>query len=151
VRVKSYVSAIDSLYLGLIGSWVNLPTPDQIEYQWFTNGEKVPVFSVVTSDLGGNETVTSVEFKDKLRYFASVDEWSFHGDIFPNPATDRVDVLLQSTASLIEIVDLSGKVMFTTVPVSNSFSFEVDHWDAGLYILKSTTPQGIATTKFIVE
>lgn len=151
VRVKSLVSSTDSLYAGMLGSWFELPNPNVIEYHWFTNGQKMPVFSVITNDVGGNETVSQVSFKDKYRTFASNDELNFDGKIYPNPAENEVVIQTHEPAQKIEIYSVSGQLVYAEIPLTNAQTVEVSSWDAGLYLVKVHTKQGVSTTKLIVD
>ncbi|MBD3636059.1 MAG: T9SS type A sorting domain-containing protein [Crocinitomicaceae bacterium] len=152
IRVKSLVQASDSIYIGAFSSWFELPTPDQVEYHWFTNGQKMPIFSVTTTDIGGNETITEVKFKDKKRYFASVEEeLTFDGRIYPNPASNEVHIDLNSSPSLIEIFDLSGRKVYSKLPTESIVNINVNSWDPGVYVVRMTGEMGITSTRFVVE
>lgn len=151
IRVKSFVSGIDSIYIGTFSTWTQLPTPDQIEYQWFATGQKVPVFEIITTDLGGNETVTSVRFKDKLRYFASVEENNFNGEIYPNPATDQVTLNFTTIPQKIEILDMAGKVVYSDVPESTINVVNTSNWNTGFYLIKVLDNSQVSTSKLVIE
>lgn len=151
LRVKSLVSAVDSFYVGLLGTWVELPTPDQIEYDWFATGQKIPVFSVVTTDIAGTETITSIKFKDKFRTFASTTENEFNGSIFPNPVSNELQISFNEPFSRVEILDLSGKLLYEDVSGKVNLTLDVSQWDSGMYILKSYTGELTTSAKFVVR
>jgi hypothetical protein len=116
LRVRSVIEAQDSVYIsfgGFGGQWIELPTPTTIEYTWLANGQKAPVFKVTAQDLGGNETITSVEFKDKKRDFASIQEEGLNLSVYPNPAKGELHVQLEgfSPESVISLIDLQGKIV----------------------------------------
>jgi hypothetical protein len=153
IRVKSLVSVQDSVYVGFLSSWLELPTPDQIEYSWFANGEKIPVMQIITQDIGGTETITSIEFKDKKRYFASVNNASsMNTSVFPNPATDNISITFDGEIQNIEIYSVSGKLVYNNnaIGVSNH-QVNTSTWEKGVYIIKLTTESETSTTRFIVE
>jgi hypothetical protein len=151
IRLKSFVSSTDSIYVGQFGSWFELPTPDQIEYQWFTNGEKVPVFSVVTSDVAGNETITSIEFKDMERFFASVEEDEKLVDIYPNPAQDQINLSFNEIPKELRVMSTTGKIVYAVQPSSNTISINTTDWASGIYILETTSKNRISTSKLVIE
>ena len=150
--MKSLVAVQDSIYIGFLSSWYELPTPDQIEYSWFANGQKIPVMQIITQNIGGTETISTIKFKDKKRYFASVEEnCAFKGMIYPNPATDELNINFQSASSKIEIFDISGQKVYSQEISTLNTQINIEDWDAGIYILKSTDENGISTAKFIVQ
>jgi Secretion system C-terminal sorting domain len=151
IRVKSLVTSLDSLYIGQFGTWLQLPVPDQVEYHWFSNGEKLPVFSVTTSDINGNETITEIKFKDKFRTFASTEEITFDGSIYPNPASNELTINMLNESSLIEVFDVSGRLVLRMVPTSLNMKLDVSNWDKGIYLLKVNQTDGISSAKFLVE
>lgn len=151
IRVKSFVSGTDSIYIGTFSTWTALPTPDQIEYQWFANGQKIPVFSVVTSDIAGNETITSIRFKDHERFFASVEENEFSARIYPNPAANSFAVSFDQIPELLEIRDVSGQLVYSSIPSSNIINIDASNWNAGLYVVQTSTTDGISSTRLIIE
>ena len=156
IRVKSLITVQDSVYIdlgGLGGSWYEMPTPDQVEYFWFTNNQKTPIFQVITQDVGGNETVTSVKFKDKKRYFASVaDNKVFSTEIYPNPATDQLNLKFSNPTELVEIRDISGKLVYSNATlISTITKIDVSNWDAGVYIITATQDDQRFSEKIVIE
>lgn len=151
LRVKSQITAVDSFYIGLLSTWVELPTPDRVEYQWIANGKKVPVFEVITTDVGGTPTITSVRFKDKKRDFASVEQNQVEVNVYPNPADQQLQVKLTETAELVQVFDLTGKEIFTTVPTNSQLSIDVSDWKSGTYILRLMTSSGILSQPITVK
>ena len=151
LRIRSEVTSVDSLYIGQFSFWVELPTPDQVEYHWFTNGQKLPIFSVTTTDVGGNETITEIKFKDKKRDFASNEEYNLGFEVYPNPAEDQLNIQLKNEASLIQIFDMTGKLIYSEIPTSNLLQMNVQDWDAGMYILEISQSSGIFTRKISVQ
>jgi len=154
IRVKSLVSVQDSIYVGFLSSWIELPTPDQIEYSWFANGQKIPVMQIITQDIAGTETITSVKFKDKKRYFAGMyDQSNSNTTIFPNPATDDVTISFEGDVQTLEIYSVSGKLVYqlNSESISSNHKIDIGDWEKGVYMVKLTGESETSTSRFIVE
>ncbi len=152
IRVKSLVSSQDSVYidLGFGGMWLELPTPDRIEYDWIANNEKVSVFKVITQDIAGNETITSVEFKDKKRDFASLIDSENKIGVYPNPAENLVTINTSIVADEIRLIDLSGKTIQTINPLSNQTVLNVSDITSGIYLIRVFSDNEVETIKLEV-
>lgn len=153
VRVKSLVSTQDSVYIdiGFGGMWIELPTPDRIEYDWIANNEKISVFKVVTQDIVGTETVTTVEFKDKKRDFASIEDEQVNVGIYPNPATDQFQINAVTDIDQIEVLDVNGKIVFSEMPNAKITTVDVSSWAPGLYVVKLKAEDKITIKKMQVQ
>ncbi len=143
VRVKSNIESQDSVFVNLFGGqWIELPVPASVEYSWFANGEKIPVFSIVTQDIGG-ETITSVEFRDKKRDFASINQnENTELSIFPNPATSEFFINTDQKVNSIQILDISGKVVYTEINPLLNQAISISHLKTGTYVLSLDTENG---------
>lgn len=154
VRVKTLIQSQDSVYVnfgGFGGQWFELPTPEQIEYNWIANNEKVSVFKVVTQDFGGGHEVSSVEFKDKKRDFASLTHNSLEIGVYPNPASNQLQIQSPEQMDQIEIHDMNGKLVYSTYPSTNLIQLDVSNWESGLYVLKVLHNSDISISKFQVR
>lgn len=149
VRVKSDLSFNDSIYLDFIG-WQALPTPDQHEYTWWTNDQKIPIMKIVTTG-GGAEVITKVEFKDKDRNLASVaNETLVEFSVYPNPASESVQISAQNLEA-ITIVDASGRIVHNQSQLSPVHLVDVKNWDAGMYVIQASTGNSISTERLIIR
>jgi hypothetical protein len=87
-----------------------LPVPDANIYEWYANGEKDAVLRIETSDIGGNETVRNIEYRDNyLGLDASLDATSLAAIIvYPNPVRNKVTVDGLKGLSTYVIYDIEG-------------------------------------------
>jgi hypothetical protein len=74
--------------------------------------------------------------------------------LFPNPAHDMVTVELSSrhedATCHIDILDVSGRqLMRRTVSGATAYPLGIGHLPAGIYLLRVTTPDGIATRQLL--
>ena len=154
LRIHHVIDELDSIYFEFDGSgqWIELPIPRSHEYEWWTNEENGPILKVITNEIGGGEQVTSIQYRDIYRadLVASIeDELPIEFNIFPNPATDFIQI--QSNADLAEmyVVTMSGSLVF-----QSAFSNElhVANLQGGAYNLILRSKDGrIAVKRFVKE
>ncbi len=111
LRIDHYIQETDSILIEAFGTatWIPLAIPDRHEYEWIANGEKEPILRITTSIVGGNETVTNIEYRDNE--IVGLDELESQFSIFPNPtnSTLTIEGIQQSMSYLILSND--GKVI----------------------------------------
>jgi len=154
VRVRSEIAYDDSAYvdLGFGGTWLELPTPDEVHYTWWSEDNKVPVLKVVAQVVGGNETVTRVEFKDHERNLVSVNEYAeYTGEIYPNPASNMVNFTLDKTIKQVFIYTVTGELIYQNAPTNAVLNIDVQNWSRGMYLVKLIGDENVSSAKLIVE
>lgn len=155
LRVKSFLNYTDSVYVdfGPGGTWFEMPTPDQIEYTWIANGYKIPILTVVTDDDGsGGEVVTRVEFKDIDRGFSSTEKYETEDIvIFPSPASNQINIILNQPNTEISIYDMSGELVFSDNDLTGNLTIDVSEWSRGLYMVKIVEDTKVSSSKFVVQ
>lgn len=67
--------------------------------------------------------------------------------IYPNPATDVVNIASKEDITSVEIIGLSGQKLIT----SNEKQINVSHLNKGIYIVKITTVNGKTETKKLIK
>lgn len=67
--------------------------------------------------------------------------------IYPNPATDVVNIASKENIASVEIIGLSGQKLMT----SNEKQINVSHLNKGIYIVKITTVDGKTETKKLIK
>ena len=112
LRIKHTINEKDSLRFVLFGSptWIPLPIPKSYIYEWITNGEKAPVLKVVTTLIGGNETVTSIEYKDN-NGILEVASNQIEIELYPNPVVDLISVKADFLNAFYSIIDAKGAIV----------------------------------------
>jgi len=73
--------------------------------------------------------------------------------IFPNPASDQVtlEIPWSNGEALIELVSLSGKVMFTKRSYKLEMNFNVDQLPTGMYFVRVSGDEGVAVKSFVKQ
>lgn len=112
LRLKHTITETDSIRMVVFGNqiWLPIPVPESHIYEWITNSEKDAIMRIVTTLAGGNETVTSIEYKD-FNLTAGINELELAFDIYPNPTTNFINVSNLLKNDSYYIVDAQGKVV----------------------------------------
>ena len=71
--------------------------------------------------------------------------------IRPNPASTHVTVELTAAFERIEIINLLGQVIYTANVNDNDFTINVSDYRAGVYFIRLSGRQGVATKRFVKE
>lgn len=155
IRVRSEIVYSDSAYLdfGFGGpQWVPLPTPTEAVYTWWSEGNKVPVMKIVAQVVGGNETITRIEFKDKYRNVVGIEESeNLAGELYPNPANQIVYLSTDPEVTRVEILDIAGNQIYNSEVTDASMQIDVANWAAGFYIVNFYSNQAMSSAKLIIE
>jgi len=154
LRVRSFSTFDDSAYvdLGFGGTWLELPTPDQVEYTWWSENNKVPIMRITTQDIAGTETVSRVEFKDMERNLAGIEtNPDFQARMYPNPANGSVNFNFEEGVDQIMIYSITGELVYQNTITSSALSLDVSEWTTGVYMVKLIGDETVSSTKLIVE
>lgn len=149
VRVRTLLEITDTVYLDQFMFGTKIPRPAEYIYNWFANGESIPVFTIRTRETGGSEAVTSVSFKDQLGGSApcvsGLENLVEDNEllIFPNPVKDQFS-FTQSVSDVV-IYNSQGKVVYNKTGVTKEIS--TMNFEAGVYFIQ--TNEGSA--KFVVS
>ncbi len=71
--------------------------------------------------------------------------------VYPNPASDVLNINGRNNMNLssVQLTDLNGRVVKTQNVAGVSSQLNISDLNAGVYLLKVTSPQGVGTTKVI--
>jgi hypothetical protein len=131
---------VDSLYTVLPflgGTWIPLDIPPSHEYEWWAKDQKEPILRIRTNEIGGNETITTIEYRDMyLGLDAGLDELNAQIKTFPNPVSDALNIQSNLPLEFLEILTLEGKKI-QTFPCHGSMVYSIDCslLSAGTYLL----------------
>ncbi|MEL6251248.1 MAG: T9SS type A sorting domain-containing protein [Bacteroidota bacterium] len=114
LRVKTTIQESDSIAADTISFRINVPT--RREYKWLAKEEKIPVMTVNTIVVGGNEVPAGIQYVDSLRNTGGTtaidDKLNSVANLYPNPATDlvKLEVLAQlGEDARIELYNQQGQ------------------------------------------
>ena len=109
LRIDHYIQEVDSIMIEIFGNatWIPLAIPDSHQYEWIANGEKEPILRITTSLVGGNETVTSIEYRDNE--IVGLNELENNFSIFPNPTHSDLTISGIQQNTTYSILSIDGK------------------------------------------
>lgn len=147
LRVQHKIEETDSVKYN--GTAFGLDIPVTYEYEWIANGEKTPILKVVTTELMGNETFVSAEYKDNNYLGIETIGESGALKVYPNPVTDELILSWASGMKHISIYHLDGTLV-------QQLSFEhavqginTSNLNSGMYLLSAQKDGETVTTSFV--
>ncbi|NVK64683.1 MAG: T9SS type A sorting domain-containing protein [Flavobacteriales bacterium] len=136
LRIRHSIQEQDSVYIGQFGNWISLPIPPSNIYEWWTNGQLEPILRINTSDIGGTETVTNIEYRDNYDpALAGIDELFEELSVYPNPAQDILNVEGLQPGSTYLLVSPDGKQVLSGTIQSEMHSVSLHEMAAGNYMI----------------
>lgn len=71
--------------------------------------------------------------------------------VYPNPATDKINVSIKNkTETDLLVYDINGKLIYQN-KISAATSINTEKWSRGIYFVKVSNPDGISTTKIVIQ
>lgn len=154
LKIHNKIDEQDSLFVDISGfsQWIPIERTTH-SYEWWTEDELRPVMRIQTEEINGNETVTEISYRDEyLGLDAGLDNENINLSMYPNPAQTEFTIRTKSNIQLINIYNSSGKVVSTKKDVNNtSTTISVNELSSGIYIIYTTTTQGVNISKLVVE
>lgn len=122
------------------------------EYSW-TWGNLTPNSEYIALSVGFNinnerGTITTAPFRTLVSSLETTNS-NISLATFPNPALETLIVRCDDMTK-IELFDLAGRQLLTKNVSDNNTIINVTNYEAGTYVLRVTTKQGIASTKVVV-
>lgn len=138
LRIKHDITEVDSLYAVwpfVGGSWIRIPVPASHEYEWWANGQKDPVLKITTTEIGGNETITAIEYRDIYRGMdAGLAEMNIEFNVYPNPVQKELNVSTRENMESIRVLDMQGAIILEKIVNNESKAMiDVDQLAKGSY------------------
>lgn len=160
VRVVSRIEDHDSISAGGISQGFDLPIVR--EYKWLAAGQRVPLLTITTTQAGGQEIISGVEYRDVYRRLGPLGTSSQLPaaalSFYPNPSARTAPLRLRLSAAgpvTISATDLAGRLLFrytraaapreTELPASLFGAFR------GVLLLRVQTEAGVAVRRVVRE
>ena len=71
--------------------------------------------------------------------------------IYPNPTSSTINIKCDSTIESIELYDIMGRILETSIEKSTEIKFDISDKQVGTYFLKITTEKGSKVEKIVKE
>jgi uncharacterized repeat protein (TIGR01451 family) len=71
--------------------------------------------------------------------------------VYPNPAKDKVSVKADSNIQSVQLYDLQGRILQTSIEGKKETTLDLSAQQTGVYFIRVTTEKGSATQKIIKE
>jgi hypothetical protein len=154
LRIKHDITETDSIYytFPFIGAtWVPIPIPASHEYEWWANGEKEPILRITTSELGGNENITAIEYRDNFNAaLAGIEEESLNFLIYPNPVSNELTIQGTENVNSFQVIDAKGSVVYSKViNAENQLKIDVSSFAPGTYQIVFMTNTQTSVKTFV--
>lgn len=114
LRVKHRIEETDSIEYDGISFGLNIPV--MYEYEWLSDEEKIPVLKIVTTEVLGNETVVSIEYRD-VDHVGVESLEAVNLLVYPNPVDDELVISWKEGRKSVRIYHINGTMV-------KDFSFE---------------------------
>lgn len=153
LRVKHTINEVDSLSLEVFGAPFTLPLdlPESYIYEWLADGQLEPVLRIETSDLGGTEIVSAIEYRDSFDpALVGINEKTIEVELYPNPVIDELKVVGMEPGSTFTIVDAHGAIVNQGV-LNASESIQVGRLSSGTYSIVILSGGKLAQSTFIKQ
>ncbi|UOQ99292.1 T9SS type A sorting domain-containing protein [Hymenobacter sp. 5317J-9] len=161
VRVVTRLEDHDSVSVGGVSQGFDVPVTR--EYKWLAKTHHVPLLTITTRLLAGQETITSVEYRDIYRRIIRLAARDAATDAalnaFPNPSAVGTTLTLSLPAGsgplTVSATDLVGRELFrrrfATTGEALTLDAEAFGHFRGMALLTVTTARGTATRRVVRE
>ena len=126
------------------------PNQEYIVQQVMLNGAVIggELSSYTVENVQANQTI-HVDFAPNI----AISQYQLDNSvlIYPNPASEQLNVKLSAVFEQLEITNLLGQVIYTTTVTEQEFTINVNDCRSGVYFIRLSGKQGVATKKFIKE
>lgn len=155
LRMHHQIDELDSLFISLDGfeQWIPLELPRTHIYEWWAKDQMVPVMQITTQEIGGDEVVSAIEYRDVyLGLDASLSEFELNFNMFPNPTSKMFTIKTKSPMDKVIVFDNKGKVI-TKQEVTNALetSITTSNFDSGVYIVQVHANGQVHRKKIIIQ
>jgi ligand-binding sensor domain-containing protein len=156
IKINSQGDVWTGIYVDYLvtegGVAVNSGGPTWIDYD-VNDGLIGPVIRKITIDHADNIWVGTSSGISKISFTTNIVDQlvtlSNTVNVFPNPASNRLNILSNLTIQEITILDLTGKVIKTVD--STSKSINVENLIPGVYIIRLIGGEGVLSQRFIKQ
>lgn len=96
-----------------------------------------------------------IETNRALTTFAALSKPEFETDptiiVYPNPAKDFISINCNSSIRSVELFDIQGRILQTSLESSNTTKLDISDRSSGVYFVRITTDNGVGVSKIIKD
>ena len=131
-------------------------TRESFVYYDLDDANPMPIFrhDRVEADLdaGGIYGFSAVYSKDNVTNYVNIDDAEFDQlSVYPNPATDVVNISFEGNATQLTVMNAAGQIVYTSNNVQNLETINVSDFESGIYLVQVATETGVITKKVTVK
>lgn len=127
-------------------------------YQWYLNGAPIEGETEQTfSPTEGGDYLVEVfdangcsSISEPYNWITvGIGELEFDLNVYPNPFSTQLVVVSESAIQVVEVLDVSGRMVFRFKPNTSRVEFDTEGWANGVYFLQGETNQGVFVEKVV--
>jgi hypothetical protein len=147
LRMQHRIEEIDTIvYEGMA---FGTPLPVMYEYEWLAADEKIPVLKITTSEVGGNETIVSVEYKDNPILGVENKEVSNVLKLYPNPVNESLSIAFKAGKNNVSIYSVEGALVDSFTFENAVHTFNASHLKSGMYLISIASDGEVTNSTFV--
>ena len=150
-RIHSRLDILDSVALDTLGLNISNIASIRHEYKFLAKGYDWPVVEIITNEIAGNQTISSIVYRDSLHPYvapilnsvATLSEGNSSTKIYPNPSSNYIMIELPEGADEYRISNSMGQtVVQRNIKIGGQVLEEVRNYPAGIYFLEIKNKKG---------
>ena len=118
---------------------INLPTA--YEYEWRAVGEREAILRIKTSEILGNEVVSSIEYRDIDHAGIETNE-SNDLFIYPNPTQNALNVKMNGIINSCSVMSINGEILQELAVGQDQLHIDFSTYAAGIYFINIISDKG---------
>jgi hypothetical protein len=131
-------------------------TRESFVYYDLDDANPMPIFrhDRVTADLdaGGIYGFSAISSKDAVTNYVSFEADEVNElSVYPNPATDVLNISFDGEVTQLTIMNASGQVVYTNNAIQKPETINISDFEAGVYLVQIVAAEGITTRKVTVK
>lgn len=148
IRVKFTIDITDSIYINQFSFGTQVSRPTETQYHWLAPEMKEPVLQI--NETAGN--ITTIRYQDVPSPLSVQEITQGNLSIYPNPAKEFFVIESPGVNGLIEIFDLSGRIVYTQQCNQNAekIMVPVNQIERGNYIVRLSDTKQSWTSQLVI-
>ena len=149
--LKNNQNTLQSFKIRLADSLVATLAPDEYSYQFesLIHGTEYTASISAIYDWGESETASYTFVTDFVGINENIE--SAKVDIFPNPATNQINIQSEDEILQIEMVNFVGQTVFEVFENKKQITVNTSKLEEGIYIVRVKTAKGMVNKRIVIK